>query len=142
MQSNTSGNTIRESLAELARLLDEAESGRDVGWYAALADGLAELEQALGDGEAEPERSDSLREIRRAHPRLIALCGEFQQGARRLLRQTALVVRLSARSYQTDKEPHPELHTATESLIHAVKRHLDLETELTVEAGHDLGGEG
>jgi hypothetical protein len=142
MESNTSGASIRESLARLARLLEEPEVDRDLRWYGALGDQLAELEQALGEGEAEPNRSDSLKEIRRTHPRLISICGEFQRSGRKLLRQAALVVRLSARSYDTGKEPHTELHSATESLMDAVKRHLELETELTVEAGQDLGGEG
>jgi hypothetical protein len=142
MESNTSGGSIRESLACLARLLEEPEVDRDLRWYDALGDQLAELEEALGEGEAEPNRSDSLEEIRGAHPRLISMCGDFQRSGRKLLRQAALVVRLSARGYDRGKEPHSELHAATESLTDAVKRHLALETELTVEAGQDLGGEG
>ena len=142
MQSRSPAQSIRESLAKLTRLLGEPELGRDAGWYDALSDRLTDLEQALGEGGAEPNRSDSLREIRRAHPRLISICTEFQRDGRRLLRHAALVVRLSARTYDPGKQPHSELHAATESLIDAVNQHLELETELTVEVGRDLGGEG
>jgi hypothetical protein len=70
------------------------------------------------------------------------MCAEFQRDGRRLLRQAALVVRLSARSYDAGKAPFPELRTATVSLIDAVERYLVMEGELTGEAAQDLGGEG
>lgn len=141
-QSKPSILPIRESLVHLAGLLDERGRDQDAQWYDALGNRLEELERALGDGASEPGRSESLSEIRRAHPRLISLCGEFQRGGRRLLRQAALVVRLSARNFDVGRAPHTELHTATESLIDAVNRHLALEAELNAEAGRDLGGEG
>ena len=57
-------------------------------------------------------------------------------------RQAALVVRLSARSYDPDEAPPPELRNAIASLVDAVEKYLLLEADLAGEAAQDLGGEG
>jgi hypothetical protein len=142
LESKSSSPPIRESLNQLARLLDEPWTGQGDEWCDVLNDNLERLEKALGDGESEPNRSESLAEISRAHPRLVSICEEFQHDGRTLLRQAALVVRLSMRSYDASKAPFPELRTATVSLIDAVERYLAMEGELTGEAAQDLGGEG
>jgi hypothetical protein len=141
-ESQSSNPSIRESLDQLVRLLDEPWTDQGDGWYDVLNENIERLELALCEGESEPNRSASLAEISRAHPRLISICNEFQRDGRKLLRQAALVVRLSMRSYDASKAPFPELRAATASLIDAVERFQAMEGELNGEAARDLGGEG
>jgi len=142
VESRSSSPTLRDCLLNLSRLLDEPGVDRDAQWYEALNNRLGELEQALGDSGAGPERSASLTEIRRSHPRLISRCAEFQRDGRELLRRATLIVRLSARNYDAGKAPYTELRAATESLIDAAEKYLEMEADLNEEVGRDIGGEG
>jgi len=142
LESEKSGPSLRHCLIQLKQLVEEPSTGRETQWYENMSDQLEQLELALGDGGSKPSRSESVKEITRTHPRLISLCGEFQRDGRRLLRHSALVVRLSLRSYDADKAPFIDLHAATVSLIDAVEEYLAMEAELTGEASQDLGGEG
>ena len=149
MKSGSSSLSIRDALAQLAQLLDEpwtdqGDQLRDARDQDDHREGLLleQLELALGDGESAPLRSESLKETRKSHPRLISMCSDFERDGRKLLRQAALVVRLSARSYDPDEAPPPELRNAIASLVDAVEKYLLLEADLAGEAAQDLGGEG
>jgi hypothetical protein len=133
----SSSPAIRQTLNQLRLLLDQQTTGNEVQWYGSMNDQLERLEMALDEGGSEQTQSEHLKEITRAHPRLISLCD-----GRRLLRQATLVVRLSVRSYDGDKTPFTDLRAATVSLINAVEHYLEMEAELTGEAAQDLGGEG
>jgi hypothetical protein len=141
-ESRSSSPAIRQTLNQLRLLLDQQTTGKEVQWYESMNDQLERLEMALDEGASEQTQSEHLKEIARAHPRLISLCDEFQRHGRRLLRQAALVVRLSVRSYDGDKTPFTDLRAATVSLINAVEQYLVMEGELTGEAAQDLGGQG
>lgn len=134
--------TIRKSVRQLSRLLEQPSASRKAQWYDDMGERLEWLEIALQGKETQSTQSESLEEITRAHPRLISLCDGFHREGRRLLRQTALVVRLSLRSYDGNKAPFEELDAATASLIDAVERFLAMEGELAGEAAQDIGGEG
>jgi hypothetical protein len=142
LESKSSSPSIRNTVNQLRRLLDQQATGKEVQWYDSMNDQLERLEMALGDRGSEQTQSQFLKEITRAHPRLVAICDEFQLDGRRMLRQAALVVRLSVRSYDADNAPFTDLRAATVSLIDAVERYLAMEAELTGEAAQDLGGEG
>ena len=133
MASRSSNPSIRETLSQLRQLLDQHATDKDAQWYDSVNEQLERLELALGDEGHGQARSKPLKELTRKHPR---------RDGRKLLRQSALVVRLAARGYDAGKAPFPELRTATLSLIDGVERYLAMEAELTGEAAQDLGGEG
>lgn len=142
MNTERSNICVRESLIHLATLLGESYTGCEARWTARMNQSLDRLEQALSAEALEPMTSDFFKEIAQAHPRLISLCANFHENGRRLLRQAAVVLLLSARRDETGKPPVRELHKATALLIDAVKRHENLESELVGEAARDIGGEG
>jgi hypothetical protein len=133
---------VRESLDLLAKLLGESYTDCEARWTAKMNQSLDRLEQALSAEALEPLTSEFFEEIAQAHPRLISLCANFHENGRRLLRQAAVVLLLSARRDKTGKPAVRELHKATALLIDAVKRHETLESELVGEAARDIGGEG
>ena len=142
MNPKPSSPSIRDALGHLVRLLDEPWIDRGDQLRDALHLGLEQLELALGDGETDLLRSESLEETRKSHPRLISMCSDFERDGRRLLRQAALVVRLSARNYDPDEDPPLDLRNAIVSLVDAVEGYLLLEADLAGEGVQDLGGEG
>lgn len=133
---------IRESLDHLVELLEESCTGCERQWIGRMNQHLDRVEQALSTETAEPMASEFINETAQTHPRLISLCAKFHEDGRRLLRQAAVVVLLSVRSYETGTAPLRELRKATALLIDAVKRHQNLESELIGEAGRDIGGQG
>jgi hypothetical protein len=142
MESAASRPSIRESLDQLLRLLDEPWTRPGNQLLDAIDLRLEQLEQALGDKIGEERLSKSLRDTRRTHPRLIALCNEFDRDGRNLLRHAALVIRLSARYCEASDDGLRKLREAVASLIEAVDQYLQLQEKLAGEAAQEIGGEG
>jgi hypothetical protein len=142
MSIESSTIVVRESLARLVALVEESPAGGEADWVERLNDSLEKLAQGLGDEASALVESEYLKKLSRAHPRLISMCAEFREDGRKLLLQAALVVRLSARGYESGTSSLPQLREATSSLIEAVRQYQHLESELSGEAGQDIGGEG
>lgn len=142
MESESSSPSIRGSLDQLARLLDEPWTQPGDQLLDAIHTGLEQLEQSLDDVVAEQSQSESLGEIRRAHPRLISVYTGFDRDGRRLLRHAAMVIRLSARRDEADEDLLPKHREAILSLIEAVGQYLQLQEGLAGEAAQEIGGEG
>jgi hypothetical protein len=142
MESAASKPPIREALDQLSKLLAEPWTRPGNQLLDAIDLHLEHLEQALGDKIAEEHLSKSLGETRRAHPRLISLCNEFDRDGRNLLRHAALVIRLSARNCEASDEGLPKLREAITSLVDAVEQYLQLQEKLAGEAAQEIGGEG
>jgi hypothetical protein len=142
MESAASRPSIRESLDQLLKLLDEPWTRPGNQLLDAIDLRLEQLEQALDDKIGEERLSESLGDTRRTHPRLIALCNEFDRDGRNLLRHAALVIRLSARHCEASDDGLPKLREAVASLIEAVEQYLQLQEKLAGEAAQEIGGEG
>jgi hypothetical protein len=142
MESASSRSSIRESRDQLSRLLDEPWTHPANQLLDAIDLRLEQLEQALGDRIAEERVSESLGETSRTHPRLISLCNEFGRDGRNLLRHATLVIRLSARHYESGDAGLLKLREAIASLIEAVEQYLQLQEQLAGEAAQEIGGEG
>ncbi len=141
MTDETASVRIRKVLNRLDQLLEAWRAEQDDSqWIKRVNECLEELEQALGDDA--PLKAQFLKETTRSYPRLTPICAAFYEDGRKLLIQATVVVRLSARSYEQTVGSTTVLRAATASLVEAVKQYRHLASEITVEAGHDIGGEG
>jgi len=141
LTDETAGARIRKALNLLKQLLDPPHAeGDDRQWVGRVKEGLEELEFALR--EDAPMKAQFLKETTRSHPRLTPICAAFYEDGRKLLIQTTVVVRLSAEDHEKVAGSTTELRAATESLVEAVEQYRHLASEISLEAGYDIGGQG
>jgi len=141
METESAHLRIREALELLTELVEAPCSDQErAPWIGRLHEALGRLEHALGDETS--MKAEFFKETARAHPRLRATCAEFFEDGRQLLRQATSVVMLSTRAAATSSLSIDDLRLTTTALINAVVRHQHLASELVVEAGQDIGGQG
>lgn len=141
MTDETAGARIRKAVNLLRQLLESPRAeGDDRQWVGKVKERLEELELALR--EDAPLKAQFLKETRRSHPRLTPICASFYEDGRNLLIQTTIVVRLSAEDHEKVAGSTTELRAATKSLVEAVEQYRHLASEISLEAGYDIGGQG